>query len=97
MLRFRTQVEVCHLFNNKYPNIEPVTQSTVTKNGEIFKWKSPYNGSYSSQRRCKIKCSASFSRKLHVSTCQIAGNNEIVQNFIMKNDLVQKLNEEDSY
>ncbi|KAJ8936961.1 hypothetical protein NQ318_015624, partial [Aromia moschata] len=34
--RARTQLEVCRLFNNKYPNREPITQSTVSKIEQKF-------------------------------------------------------------
>ncbi|KAJ8944647.1 hypothetical protein NQ318_004737 [Aromia moschata] len=93
--RARTQLEFCRLFNNKYPNREPITRSTVSKIAQKF---------------LKVGHARDQPRRLqenpHLPTRQVAANNGIVQSSVLKYlklykwhpykvVLVQELNEDD--
>lgn len=109
--RARSQVEVCRLFNNKYPNREPITQSTVSKIEQKFlevghARDRPRTGRPPVQEDVRLNFLLELQENPHLPTRQVAANNGIVQSSVLKYlklykwhpykvVLVQELNEDD--
>ncbi|KAJ8940413.1 hypothetical protein NQ318_009342 [Aromia moschata] len=107
----RTQLEVCRLFNNKYPNREPITQSTVSKIEQKFlevghAIDRPRTGRPPVQEDVKLNLLLELQENPHLPTRQVAANNGIVQSSVLKYlklykwhpykvVLVQELNEDE--
>ncbi|KAJ8942083.1 hypothetical protein NQ318_004108 [Aromia moschata] len=84
--RARTQLEFCRLFNNKYPNREPITRSTVSKIAQKFlklghardRPRPPI------QEDVKLNVLLELQENPHLPTRQVAANNGIVQSTVLK-------------
>lgn len=107
----RTQKEVCTLFNNKYPNREPITQSTVSKIENKFRETGhvkdlPKGSRKQISENKKLDFLLSFEDNPHTSLRQVALDNEVSHQTVLRTlkkeklhpykvNLVQELMEED--
>ncbi|KAJ8953821.1 hypothetical protein NQ318_006671 [Aromia moschata] len=77
--RARTQLEVCRLFNTKYPNREPITQSTGSKIEQKFLEMGhardrPRTGRPPVQEDVKLNVLLELQENPHLPTRQVAAN-----------------------
>lgn len=109
--RVRTQEEVCHLFNAKYPNRNPISQSTVSRVEARFRETGhvkdrPKSGRPDIAEETKINVLLTLQENPHTSSRQIGLDNDIdhstVTKFLRKQKwhpyktkLVQELIEDD--
>lgn len=106
----RTQQEVCDMFNLKYPNVDPITRSTVSKIASTFYNRGhvrslPRNHQHVSEDT-QLNILLETQENAHTTSRTIAANNEISQTSVLKYlkqykwhpykiNLVQALNEDD--
>lgn len=109
--RSRTQAEVCEVFNNKYPEQEPITRSTVSKIENKFLQfghvkDRPRTGRPQVEEDVQLNILLTTQQNPHTTTRELAANHNICQKSVVnvfkkykwhpyKIVLVQELNEDD--
>lgn len=93
--RTRTQNEVTHLFREKYPNLPPISRSTVSKIEKQFRENGHFRQTNNHRRSAlseevKINVLLSVEENPHVSTRQIARELEISQSSVERVLKVEK-------
>lgn len=87
--RSRTQYEVCHLFNNKYPNRPPISRSTVSKIEQKFE----EFGNVRDRRRIgrpkveedvQLNVLLALQENPHRTTRELAADNGVCQTSVVK-------------